>query len=70
MVTGVLFSCMQRKDYPGKAEALLEANNNQKKGLAPKLRELAAELEKTEGRRVELIKRKKVKLPGTLFYDL
>ena len=42
----------------------MKANNNQRKGLAPKLQELAAELEKIEGRDVQYIKRKKVKLPG------
>ena len=52
------------------AESCLEANNNQRKGLALKMQEVAAEIEKEEGRQVHFIKRKKIKLPGMYMFGL
>ena len=49
---------LQQKDYPAKAKEVMELTAGKKRGeLHSKLREVAAEIEATEGRRVELIQR-------------
>lgn len=51
--------CAQEKDYPGKHKLVSEFSSGKKRGeVHAKLKEIAAEIEAAEGRKVELIKRR------------
>jgi len=53
---------VQEKDYPEQYKLVSEFSVGKKRGeVHGKLKEIAAEIEATEGRKVELIKRKIVK---------
>jgi hypothetical protein len=50
---------LQEKDYPAKHKEVMEFSSGKKRGEQNnKLKEIAAEIEATEGRRVELIQRR------------
>lgn len=54
-----LYSLLQQKDYPAMAKEVMELTAGKKRGeLHSKLKEVAAEIEATEGRKVELIQRR------------